>query len=75
MDIILTFIAPYIMYIVANEMGVSGVLAVVAGGMYMSFHITSILAASTYNKAVAVWDIFRLCTQWSCLYADRSCFA
>ena len=57
MDIILTFITPYIMYIVANEMGVSGVLAVVAGGMYMSFHITSILAASTYNKAVAVWDI------------------
>ena len=57
MDIILTFITPYIMYIVANEMGVSGVLAVVAGGMYMSLHITSILAASTYNKAVAVWDI------------------
>ena len=58
MDIILTFIAPYIMYIVANEMGVSGVLAVVAGGMYMSFHITSILAASTYNKAVAGMGIF-----------------
>ena len=57
MDIILTFITPYIMYIVANEMGVSGVLAVVAGGMYMSLHLTSILAASTYNKAVAVWDI------------------
>ena len=57
MDIILTFIAPYIMYIVANEMGVSGVLAVVAGGMYMSFHLTSILAASTSNKGWAVWDI------------------
>ena len=57
MDIILTLIAPYIMYIVANEVGASGVLAVVAGGMYMSFHLTSILAASTRNKGVAVWDI------------------
>ena len=57
MDIILTFITPYIMYIVANEVGASGVLAVVAGGMYMSFHLTSILAASTSNKGWAVWDI------------------
>uniref|UniRef100_UPI0028F14510 cation:proton antiporter n=1 Tax=Capnocytophaga leadbetteri TaxID=327575 RepID=UPI0028F14510 len=56
-DIILTLIAPYIMYIVANEVGASGVLAVVAGGMYMSFHLTSILAASTSNKGWAVWDI------------------
>ena len=38
MDVILSVIAPYIMYIVANEMGASGVLAVVAGGMYMSLH-------------------------------------
>ena len=45
------------MYIVANEVGASGVLAVVAGGMYMSFHLTSILAASTSNKGWAVWDI------------------
>ncbi|MFC2533411.1 MAG: cation:proton antiporter, partial [Capnocytophaga ochracea] len=57
MDIILTLIAPYIMYIVANEVGASGVLAVVAGGMYMSLHLTNILAASTRNKGVAVWDI------------------
>ena len=57
MDVILTFIVPYIMYIVANEVGASGVLAVVAGGMYMSFHLTSILAASTSNKGWAVWDI------------------
>ena len=57
MDVILSVIAPYIMYIVANEMGASGVLAVVAGGMYMSLHLTSIFAASTRNKGVAVWDI------------------
>ena len=57
MDIILSLIAPYIMYIVANEVGASGVLAVVAGGMYMSLHLTNIFAASTRNKGVAVWDI------------------
>ena len=57
MDVILSVIAPYIMYIVANEMGASGVLAVVAGGMYMSLHLTSIFAASTRNKGVAVWGI------------------
>ena len=57
MDVILTFIVPYIMYIVANEVGASGVLAVVAVGMYMSFHLTSILASSTINKGWAVWYI------------------
>ena len=57
MDIILTLIAPYIMHIIADELGASGVLAVVAGGMYMSLHLTSISIASTRNKGVAVWDI------------------
>jgi len=57
MDVILSVIAPYIMYIVANEVGASGVLAVVAGRMYMSLHLTNIFAASTRNKGVAVWGI------------------
>ena len=57
MDIILTLIAPYIMYIMANEVGASGVLAVVAGSMYMSLHLSTILAASTRNKGFAVWGI------------------
>jgi len=57
MDVILSLIAPYIMYIVANEVGASGVLAVVAGSIYMSYCLSATMAASTRNKGIAVWDI------------------
>ena len=45
------------MYIVANEVGASGVLAVVAGSIYMSYCLSATMAASTRNKGIAVWDI------------------
>ena len=57
MDVILSLIAPYVMYIIANEVGTSGVLAVVAGSMYMSYWLSATMAASTRNKGIAVWDI------------------
>ncbi|GJH39710.1 Na+/H+ antiporter [Capnocytophaga sp. HP1101] len=57
MDVMLTLISLYVMYIIANELQASGVLAVVAGGMYMSIHLNSTIAASTRNKGVAVWDL------------------
>ena len=35
-DTIMTITTPYIMYILAEELGASGVLAVVCGGLYLS---------------------------------------
>ena len=56
MDIILTFISPYIMYMIANALEASGVLAVVAGGAYLNQFRNEIFPAATRNKAMAVWD-------------------
>lgn len=56
MDIILTFISPYIMYMIANALEASGVLAVVAGGAYLNHFRNEIFPAATRNKAMAVWD-------------------
>lgn len=58
MDILFTLIAPYIMYLAANEVGASGVLAVVAGGVYMSYYFMgNNIQAESRNKGAAVWDI------------------
>ena len=56
MDIILTFISPYIMYMIANALEASGVLAVVAGGAYLNQFRNEIFPAATRNKGMAVWD-------------------
>jgi len=55
MDIILTFISPYIMYMIANALEASGVLAVVAGGAYLNHFRNEIFPAATRNKGMAVW--------------------
>lgn len=57
MDILLSLISPYTMYIIADEFGASGVLAVVTGAIYISLHMNSIFEAGTLNKASAVWNI------------------
>lgn len=56
MDIILTYISPYVMYILANAVDASGVLSVVTGGVYLHYYRNEIFTASTRNKIQAVWD-------------------
>lgn len=55
-NIILTFITPYIMYIVAEEIGTSGVLSVVSGGLLMSARRVLFLSSSSRLRGVNVWD-------------------
>ena len=64
MDIILTFISPYIMYMIANALEASGVLAVVAGGAYLNHFRNEIFPAATRNKAMAVWDNIGVLAHW-----------
>ncbi|WP_345988952.1 Na+/H+ antiporter [Chryseobacterium sp. Chry.R1] len=58
MDTILTIVAPYIMYICAEEVHSSGVLAVVSGGLLLSNHRHRVLSASSRLRGINVWESF-----------------
>lgn len=54
-SILLTFIAPYIMYLTAEEFHVSGVMAVVSGGLFLSNHSHQILNHSARIQGTGMW--------------------
>ncbi|WP_051718778.1 Na+/H+ antiporter [Hymenobacter sp. IS2118] len=51
----LTLMAPYVMYLVAEEFHFSGVLAVVSGGLLLSYFSHTVFDASTRLQANGVW--------------------
>ncbi|MCA8832379.1 Na+/H+ antiporter [Hymenobacter pini] len=53
---VLTFLAPYVMYLLAEEFHFSGVLAVVSGGLMLSYHSHRIFDADTRIQATSVWS-------------------
>lgn len=55
-DIILTFIAPYAMYMAAEAFHFSGVLAVVSGGLYLSARRQSMLSHRSRLQGINVWQ-------------------
>ncbi len=57
-DIALTLIEPYIMYWVAEQLHSSGVLAVVAGGLYMSSQRLIFLNSASRIRGSSVWESF-----------------
>ncbi|MCD0471941.1 Na+/H+ antiporter [Flavobacterium sp. JAS] len=57
-DIILSLVTPYIIYIAAEEVHSSGVLAVVSGGLLLSHYRLSFLSSSSRLKGVNVWESF-----------------
>ncbi len=56
MDIVLTIVAPYIMYIVAEEAHSSGILSVVSGGLLLSNRRYLFLSTSSRIRGVNVWE-------------------
>ncbi|WP_160715972.1 Na+/H+ antiporter [Chitinophaga solisilvae] len=58
MDIILTLVTPYAMYIAAEEVHASGVLAVVSGGLFLSYHRHRFLGSSSRLRGENVWQSF-----------------
>ncbi len=56
MDIALTIVTPYVMYIVAEEVQSSGVLAVVSGGLLLSNKRHYFLNSSSRLRGVNVWE-------------------
>jgi len=57
-DIVLSIITPYIMYLVAEEVHSSGVLAVVSGGLLLSNRNHKFLNSSSRLKGFNVWESF-----------------
>ncbi len=57
-DVALTLIEPYFMYLLAELLGSSGVLAVVAGGLYMSSKRLIFLNSASRIKGYSVWESF-----------------
>ena len=55
-DIILTFITPYAMYMLAEEFHFSGVLAVVSGGLFLSVRRQEFLTHRSRLQGVNVWQ-------------------
>ncbi|MDO3645112.1 Na+/H+ antiporter [Mucilaginibacter sp. L3T2-6] len=57
-DVALTLIEPYFMYWVAEELHCSGVLAVVAGGLFMSARRLVFLNSASRVQGFSVWESF-----------------
>jgi len=56
MDIVLTLTAPYMMYIIAESLHVSGVLAVVSGGLFLSMRSHEFLSYRSRLRGSNVWS-------------------
>ena len=54
-DTALTFIAPYILYMGAEHFHYSGVMSVVAGGLFLSFHSVNIMNHESRLQSHASW--------------------
>ena len=55
-DIVLTIVAPYIMYMAAEAVHSSGVLAVVSGGLLLSNYRFFFLSSSSRLRSLNVWE-------------------
>lgn len=56
MDIILSLVAPFVMYIAAEEVHSSGVLSVVSGGLFLSSKRNYFLKSSSRVRGENVWQ-------------------
>jgi len=56
MDTVFTLVTPYVIYIAAEEVHSSGVLAVVSGGLLQAYHRYEFLSSSSRLRGVNVWE-------------------
>lgn len=55
-DAALTLLAPFVMYLVAEHFHFSGVLSVVAGGLFLSYHAHRILTYESRINVAGLWE-------------------
>jgi Na+/H+ antiporter len=56
-DTAITLISPYLMYITAEHFHYSGVLAVVSGGLFLSYRSHEIFSYESRLQATSVWNV------------------
>lgn len=56
-DTAITLISPYLMYMTAEHFHYSGVLAVVSGGLFLSFRSHDILSYDSRLQSQSVWNV------------------
>src|SRR4051812_44915901 len=56
LDVTLSIVTPFIAYVPAEKVGVSGVLAVVAAGVYVGARSLDIIEPGTRLRTLAFWD-------------------
>jgi len=56
-DATLSLIAPYLMYVTAEEFHVSGVMAVVSGGLYLGSRSHIIFSYKTRIRTYSIWQV------------------
>jgi CPA1 family monovalent cation:H+ antiporter len=57
-DTALTFISPYLMYLAAEHFHFSGVMAVVSGGLFLSYRSDEMFSYNTRIQAYSSWNTF-----------------
>jgi Na+/H+ antiporter len=57
-DTALSIVTPYLIYLAAEEVHTSGVLAVVCGGLLLSYKRHSFLSSSSRLRGINVWESF-----------------
>ena len=53
----LTFLTPFAGYLIAEELHVSGVLAVLASGLYLTLRSSEFLSRQAHLQAINVWNV------------------
>src|SRR5438552_2810553 len=56
-EIAITLLTPFAVYLLADAIGVSGVLAVMAAGLYLSHQSARFFSSNTRLQANAVWNV------------------
>jgi monovalent cation/hydrogen antiporter len=57
-EIVVTLVTGYVAYIPAEQLGVSGVLAAVAAGLYVGWHAPAVASAETRLLGFSFWEVF-----------------
>jgi Na+/H+ antiporter len=55
-DVALTIVTPYIMYLAAEELHVSGVMSVVSGGLFLTYRSSEFMNYQTRIQGYGVWE-------------------
>jgi monovalent cation/hydrogen antiporter len=57
LETVITILTPFVAYIPAERIHLSGVLAVVTAGLYIGYRQAQLFTAETRLQAIAVWDV------------------